>query len=120
MSCRWLCVIFLALIYAENDVEGSRDHPLVSRYNGSVIRKHSESEFETYQLRIGSVESFIKPAGETKNVEGRLTRINYLAPEEDLLPRFSETIKKLFWTLVWKKSGSARIVVVVRELLKQC
>lgn len=54
MSCRWLCVIFLALIYAENDVERSRDHPLVSRYyNRSVIRKHSESEFETYQLRVG-------------------------------------------------------------------
>lgn len=53
MSCRWLCVIFLALIYAENDVERSRDHPLVSRYNGSFIRKHFESEFETYQLRVG-------------------------------------------------------------------
>lgn len=74
------CFISLVNALTEVDVAGSRDHPIIGRYPGSIIRKYYQSEFEEYGLRMSSVESFVNPKGDAATVAGRVTRINYIAP----------------------------------------
>jgi len=63
----------------DQDVEGSSDHPLISRYPGSYIAKYLTKEFDEFALPLGpvNVENTI-----TKNqpLEGKITRIVYVAP----------------------------------------
>jgi OmpA-OmpF porin, OOP family len=63
----------------DQDVEGSKDHPLISRYPGSYIAKYLTNEFDQFALPLGpvDVENTI-----TKNqpLEGKITRIVYVAP----------------------------------------
>jgi outer membrane protein OmpA-like peptidoglycan-associated protein len=63
----------------DQDVEGSKDHPLISRYPGSYIAKYLTKEFDEFALPLGpvDVENTI-----TKNqpLEGKITRIVYVAP----------------------------------------
>ncbi len=68
------------------DVESGKDHPLVGkRYEGSEITHYAETEFDEYGLMVAPAEN---SGGAAKNeasmqvVEGRVTRIRYLAPAE--------------------------------------
>ncbi|MCS6894448.1 MAG: DUF4892 domain-containing protein [Deltaproteobacteria bacterium] len=80
MNLRIFLLILSTLLSQDKDVKGSEDHPLLSRYPGSVIRNYLEKDYDEFFLRAGPVESFVQPKGETLKVEGRLTRINYMAP----------------------------------------
>ncbi|MGA2607099.1 MAG: DUF4892 domain-containing protein [Terriglobia bacterium] len=62
------------------DVEGSKDHPLISRYPGSVIKNYLTKEFDELTLPLGkltSANNFTK----SQRLEGKVTRIVYVAPE---------------------------------------
>jgi OOP family OmpA-OmpF porin len=61
------------------DVEGSKDHPLISRYPGSVITQYLAKEFDEFTLPLGKLtdDKFTK----SQHLEGKLTRIVYVAPE---------------------------------------
>jgi outer membrane protein OmpA-like peptidoglycan-associated protein len=63
----------------DQDVEGSKDHPLISRYPGSYIAKYLAKEFDEFALPLGPVDEENKI---TKNqpLEGKITRIVYVAP----------------------------------------
>ena len=63
----------------DQDVEGSKDHPLISRYPGSYIAKYLTKEFDEFALPLGPVDEENKI---TKNqpLEGKITRIVYVAP----------------------------------------
>ncbi len=62
---------------AQEDIEGSEDHPMISRYEGSYIKG-----YETYDY-----DRIVFPSGvdndglETVAPEGKVTRILYVAPE---------------------------------------
>jgi outer membrane protein OmpA-like peptidoglycan-associated protein len=61
------------------DVEGSSDHPLVTRYPGSVIAEYHVSEFDEFTLPLGKIKGdhgFEK----SQNLEGKITRIAYNVP----------------------------------------
>jgi len=71
----------LAVTCAEaQDKEGSKDHPLISRYPGSVIEGYSQKEFDEFELPLS------KPAegkyGKTQHVEGKVTALYYTMPEK--------------------------------------
>ncbi len=75
-----------ALPAAAADVQGGKDHPLVGkRYEGSEITHYQETEFDEFGLMVAPAEN---SGGAAKNeasmqvVEGRVTRIRYLAPAE--------------------------------------
>jgi outer membrane protein OmpA-like peptidoglycan-associated protein len=75
--CRLILFVVSALFAsawsaAAQDVEGSRDHPLVSRYPGYVIVTYEEQEFGAHEFYIGDTE---------RRVEGRYWRIEYEIPE---------------------------------------
>jgi outer membrane protein OmpA-like peptidoglycan-associated protein len=67
------------MVGQDQDLEGSRDHPLISRYPGSYIARYLSKEFDEFTLPLGPVDEENKI---TKNqpLEGKITRIVYVAP----------------------------------------
>jgi len=67
------------------DAKGSKDHPLVPRYDGSSIKSYSHSAFDEYPLFIDKI---TKPKGIESQpesimwLEGRVTRLFYVNPPE--------------------------------------
>jgi len=72
--------------YAE-DVSGSSDHVMVSRYEGSSIIDYDFREFDEYEILLGKV---VHASGEPDNrkvesseiLEGKATKISYYLPED--------------------------------------
>src|SRR5208282_755706 len=62
----------------DQDAEGSKDHPLISRYPGSVITHYLTKEFDEFTLPLGKLadDKFTR----SQHLEGKFTRIVYLAP----------------------------------------
>jgi len=58
------------------EVEGSHDHPLLSRYPGSVIIRYDESEFDELLVPVGPATD-IDQFEATERAEGKTTRITY-------------------------------------------
>lgn len=63
------------------DVEGSRDHPLLSRFPGAVIRAYEHKEFDSSRLPLGPATGNDMFAGE-RTIEGETTWIAYQVPNE--------------------------------------
>ena len=57
---------------AAEDIEGASDHPLVGRYEGSVINGYEFREFDTYPFPAAA------GADGFETLEGRVTRISYI------------------------------------------
>lgn len=62
------------------DVKGSKDHPLVSRYEGARIVKYSQEKFDEYTLLLGKAKA--RKPGEHQAVEGAVTMIRYEIDKE--------------------------------------
>jgi len=63
---------------ATKDKHGSKDHPLVSRYPGSLIYGYNISDFDEYQFVTGVLKKNKLP---TQTVEGKNTTIVYTLPD---------------------------------------
>ena len=63
----------------DQDVEGSSDHPLISRYPGSYIAKYLSKEFDEFSLPLGPVDEE-NTITKNQHLEGKITRIVYVAP----------------------------------------
>jgi OOP family OmpA-OmpF porin len=73
-------------VFAE-DVAGSSDHPMVSRYDGSSINDYDFREFDEYEILLGKVvhapgEPDNSKAESSENLEGKVTKISYYLPED--------------------------------------
>ncbi len=73
----------------EKDVEGSKDHQLISRFRGSIIKYYDVKQYEEYILALGKVEwerdeDYKRVFNFDKSIqlEGKVTRIQYKAPED--------------------------------------
>ncbi len=62
---------------AEEDVEGSKDHPMISRYEGSVIKAYEQVDYDRIEFPSGMKDGELQ----TTTVEGEVTKILYVAPE---------------------------------------
>ncbi|MCD4744555.1 MAG: DUF4892 domain-containing protein [Desulfobacteraceae bacterium] len=76
----------------KSDTKSSKDHALISRFNGSIIRHYEVKAFDEYILPLGK---FVEKDGKKpwkitkskrelskiKKLEGKITRIQYKAPE---------------------------------------
>ncbi|HET6616405.1 MAG TPA: DUF4892 domain-containing protein, partial [Gemmatimonadota bacterium] len=69
------------------DLEEGADHPLVSRYAGSIILGYDARNFDEFELPLGPIRriesdrGIVVEASESQRLEGRMTRILYVAPE---------------------------------------
>jgi outer membrane protein OmpA-like peptidoglycan-associated protein len=69
------------------DAKGSKDNPIIKRYEGSVIIGYDFRKFNDYELVLGPVKakeggpSNVLTPTKSEHVEGQTTRILYAAPE---------------------------------------
>lgn len=77
------CIVFCMLplhTAAAGDVKGSKDHPLMSRYDGAQIVKYSQEKFDEYTLLLGKPKG--REPGEHQALEGAVTKIRYEIDKE--------------------------------------
>ena len=84
------CLVGLSLLapgsaFAQQDVKGSKDHPMLSRYEGAVIIGYRTVEFDEYVLALGKSVLDAKRnccvLQKVQKLEGKITRILYKAPK---------------------------------------
>jgi outer membrane protein OmpA-like peptidoglycan-associated protein len=68
--------IILPSMLEAQDIEGSKDHPVISRYPGSIIRYYEEQKYITYNIATGPQTGY-KQIKQWIKAEGKLTRIYY-------------------------------------------
>lgn len=71
-----IILFFNNLLLAQEDIKGSKDHSLISRYPGSHIVYYDEQDYYQYSIATGPVTGFQTISDWTK-VEGKFTRIYY-------------------------------------------
>jgi OOP family OmpA-OmpF porin len=64
----------------QEDVEGSKDHPLISRYPRSYIRNFLQKQFDEFELPLGKLTN--EKLTKSKHLEGKITYIWYEAPQD--------------------------------------
>ena len=92
------------LVFAEEkDLEGSKDHPLLTRMPNFYIYQYEEKEFDAYQY-------FKDSKGKSMPVEGHTYVIRYyiqqgakVPSEEQILNNYINAIKNIGGTLVYKE-----------------
>ncbi|MGI6656516.1 MAG: DUF4892 domain-containing protein [Desulfobulbus sp.] len=63
------------------DVDGSQDSPLLGRYEGSFIIGYAHKAYDDFVLPLSAPQTFEPELEQKTRVEGKHTRIIYLAPE---------------------------------------
>lgn len=80
---------------AAKDVKGSRDHPMISRIEGSTIKRFEQKDFDEYRLVKGPVSGYGKNGRprpretmeealteeNSLRLEGKVWRLTYVAPK---------------------------------------
>jgi OOP family OmpA-OmpF porin len=91
-----------------NDIEGSKDYPLISRYPGSYIRDYAQKEFDEFELPLGKLVS--EKLTKTQHLEGKLTYLSYQAPPDrsqlEIFRNFDAALKQ---------AGFATLFTCVRD-----
>lgn len=93
--------------YAQDDKEGSKDFPLISRMNGFYILEYNEKEYDRY--------AFLLPAGKDafkkSEVEGKFTTISYKNKEGikpsrlQILKNYINATKKIGGKIIFDGDG---------------
>jgi len=68
-----------ALLAHAQDVQGGKDHPLISRYPGSTIVEYRQKAFDEFELPLSAVAD--GKYAKTQHLEGKITGIYYTTPE---------------------------------------
>lgn len=95
------------LLAQQQDAQGSKDHPLISRYPGSVISDYSANAFDEYTLPLGKIEDgkFAK----SQHLEGKLTRIHYEIPEHrsplEVTRNYQQAFERAGFQILFSCSG---------------
>ena len=99
-------------LYAQRttDIQGSKDHPLVSRFTGAVIEFYKETKWGSYKLPVddnGKID-WKKP----KELEGKVTRIQYTVSPDNNSEFVLQNYKSAF-----KKAGFIVLISIANEEL---
>lgn len=89
------------------DVKGSNDHPLISRYPGAVIKYYDMKEFDKFTMPLGKIVE-----GKLSNslqLEGKITRIQYNAPQNrstlEIYRNYKMTLENAGFNILFTDSG---------------
>ncbi len=106
-----------SIAFAQNeDKEGSKDHPLISRFPGSIIKYYDVKQFDEYILPLGKVErerdedyKWVSNLTKSKQLEGKITRITYEAPKDrstlEIYRNYELALKKAGVEILFTSSG---------------
>jgi OmpA-OmpF porin, OOP family len=104
-----VCFLLLQLsVYAQNDVAGSKDDPLIPRYPGSVIIFYNETNNRNYELTLGplvknSPNDLSYTPTDTRTLSGKITTLQYMiknAQFQDVVNFYNDAIKKNGFDLI--------------------
>jgi outer membrane protein OmpA-like peptidoglycan-associated protein len=99
----FLAISFALLVSSVSaaDKKGSKDHPMISRYQGAEIHHYSEKIFDEYAVFTSQVKNYggkEKNAEFTQTLEGKITEISYQAPPErstlEVYRNYSDSLSK--------------------------
>ncbi len=76
----FFCMVLSSSIFAQQDLKGAKDHPLIPRMSESWIVKYEAKAFDRYTLVTGSQKTWSDNIDNTKNIEGKVTKIAYQLP----------------------------------------
>jgi OmpA-OmpF porin, OOP family len=65
----------------ERDVEGSKDHPLITRYPGSIIDRYSQDAHNEFEFPLGKLNQPGGKLAKSQHLEGKITHITYNNPK---------------------------------------
>lgn len=89
------------------DVEGSKDHPLISRFPGSIIKYYDVKEFDEYSFPLGKLEK--GKLSKSERLEGKITRITYKAPEDrstlEIYRNYESALKEAGFEILFASAG---------------
>lgn len=99
----FICFLFSALIYSQEDIKGSKDHPLFNRMPGYRIMHYKDQEFDVYK-------DFLNEKGKKITVEGHFYYFNYgikkgeeKASGPQVLRNYMNAIKKAGGSVVYEE-----------------
>ena len=102
-----LLCLRLAIPCAAQDKAGSRDHPLITRYPGSVITHYAAKEFDEFSFPVGPASSTAPP--KIQRLEGKVTRIGYSYPAErsslEVYRNYESALKRAGFQTMFACSG---------------
>ncbi|MEO0275701.1 MAG: DUF4892 domain-containing protein [candidate division WOR-3 bacterium] len=108
-----LYIISLPFFLYAQDIPGSKDHPIISRYPGSYIYYYDQKEFDEFEILFGPVkiyqgEDYVKRAKKEK-IEGKVTKIGYEAPKNrsvfEVFKNYEEALKKANFNIFYIANG---------------
>lgn len=96
-----LCLL-LGKVHAQ-DVSGSKDHPLITRYPNSVIAWYDQSNFTPYHIATGPCVGY-RTIDTWIDVEGKVTRIYYTLTGErtmtEVYRNYSNAVKRAGFSIL--------------------
>jgi len=110
-----LSFLFIGIAPAqEQDAEGSKDHPLLSRMPNFYIHDYEEKEFDRYEFQA--------TADQTTPVEGHYYHIAYYLREGSKVPsqlqimrNYENAIKKIGGTVLWDNGESQATLKLAQQ-----
>lgn len=91
------------------DREGSKDHSLISRFPGSIIKHYDMKEFDEYIFPLGKIEK--GKLSKEQQLAGKITRIQYRAPEGrstlEIYRNYELALKSAGFEILFAEAGEA-------------
>jgi OmpA-OmpF porin, OOP family len=118
MHLHWILAAALALVpvsaFAQtSDAPGTADHPLVPRFEGSVIVGYEAVQFDEFALPLGKAvraDGDAWTAESLRRVEGKRTRLIYAAPENasplEILRNYQQALAADGFSTLWECGGA--------------
>ena len=107
VGAAFLCLMLAIPCAAQQDKAGSRDHPLITRYPGSVITQYAAKEFDEFSFPVGPAKYPAPP--KIQRLEGKVTRIGYSYPSErsstEVYRNYESALKRAGFQTIFTCSG---------------
>lgn len=98
-----------------SDIEGGQDHPLISRFEGSVIEYYKMSKWDSFTFPVSKLVSGDdgKTFPKKIEIEGKVTRIQYSVSAENnaafVFKNYETALNNAGFTTLFKGRGSSQL-----------
>jgi len=97
------------LVLDREESEKSQDHPLISRFPESKIVFYTELEYDEYELGLGHWDRKSEKFEESRELEGKITRILYQVPQDrtpiEILRNYEAALERANFEVLFSGAG---------------
>lgn len=99
-----LTILAAGALYAqEQDLKGSEDHPMISRFPGTSIVRYDKKGLDEYTLLLDKIEK--GKLTKTQKLEGKVFQITYAAPQDrsilEIYRNYESALKKAGFEIIF-------------------